>query len=272
MIAIMYYFKERNLMRHNNLNLGILVFIAVFVKCLFTGYEYITTTLIMMMVPFVFYHMLRGLCMRAFISGALIAILSSCVAILLSFTILSIQIGSVEGSFMKGVEHIGFALEKRTYGDPDNFTGIDAASLKSHTTDVVKKYLLGSFFGSGQFPPTSVPIISSIVPKVRYLYLMFLFVMASVLLYVLRIRYADKGKDKSILALVLATWFSLLAPLSWFVIFKAHSFIHTHMNYIVWQMPFTLFGFALCGLILETALTGRRQPALDSEKIIAGAQ
>ena len=38
--------------------------------------------------------------------------------------------------------------------------------------------------------------------------------------------------------LVLATWFSILAPFSWYIIFKAHSFIHMHMNFIVWQMPF----------------------------------
>ena len=50
-------------------------------------------------------------------------------------------------------------------------------------------------------------------------------------------------------ALSIATWFSILAPLSWFVIFKGHSYIHTHMNYITWHMPFTLLGFALFGLV-----------------------
>ena len=49
------------------------------------------------------------------------------------------------------------------------------------------------------------------------------------------------------IALICATWFSILAPLSWFVIFKAHSYIHTHMSFLLWQMPFTLFGFAVFG-------------------------
>lgn len=258
MVVIMYYFKKRNLVRHSNINFGILVFITVFVKCLFTGYEFITTTLIMMMVPFIYYCILRGLSIRNFISGSLIAIFSSCLAILLSFTILCIQIGSVKGSFSKGIDHLIYSLEKRTYGDPNTLPSVYTASLESHTTDVVKTYLMGSFFGPEKYLPTSIPIISVIVPKARYLYLIFLFAMASVLLYVLRIRYSDKGKDKSNLALILATWFSLLAPLSWFVIFKAHSFIHTHLDYITWQMPFTLFGFTLCGLLLETTLTVRR--------------
>lgn len=266
MVVIMYYFKKRNPARHNNIIFGILVFIAVLVKCLFTGYEYITTTLIMMMVPYVFYYILRKFSIRYFISVSLMAIFSSCLAILLSFIILCIQIGSVEGSFLKGIDHIEYVLEKRTYGDPINFPSVYANSLKSHTTDVVKTYLLGSYFGPEKYLPTSVPIIPSMLTMVRYLYLIFLFAMASVLLYVFRKRNSDKLKVKCNLALILATWFSLLAPLSWFVIFKAHSAIHRHMNYIVWQMPFTLFGFALCGLLVKTALTVRRPSSLNLQK------
>jgi hypothetical protein len=52
------------------------------------------------------------------------------------------------------------------------------------------------------------------------------------------------------LALMSATWYSILAPLSWYVLFKPHSFIHTHVNTMAWQMPFTLLGFALCGLVI----------------------
>jgi hypothetical protein len=59
-------------------------------------------------------------------------------------------------------------------------------------------------------------------------------------------------------------WFSLLAPLSWFVIFKAHSYIHTHMNFIVWQMPFTFFGFAACGLLVERFFAHRPSSNIGS--------
>ena len=62
------------------------------------------------------------------------------------------------------------------------------------------------------------------------------------------------------IALILTTWFSILAPLSWFVIFKAHSYIHTHMSFLLWQMPFTLFGFAVFGAVVIAWTKG------DSEK------
>ena len=53
-------------------------------------------------------------------------------------------------------------------------------------------------------------------------------------------------------ALVATTWFSLLSPLSWYIIFKSLAFLHTHMNYLPWHMPFTILGFGLCGYIVET--------------------
>jgi hypothetical protein len=43
-----------------------------------------------------------------------------------------------------------------------------------------------------------------------------------------------------------------LAPLTWTMIFRDHSFIHTHMNAIVWQMPFTFFGLTLCAVAAGT--------------------
>ncbi len=49
---------------------------------------------------------------------------------------------------------------------------------------------------------------------------------------------------------------SVLAPLSWFVIFKAHSYLHAHLNFIVWQLPFAILGFAMCGAILQSVRPG----------------
>jgi len=60
-----------------------------------------------------------------------------------------------------------------------------------------------------------------------------------------------EGSINKLTALSLALWFSLLAPLSWMVIFKGHSYIHTHMNFITWHMPFTILGFGLMGAFLS---------------------
>ena len=61
------------------------------------------------------------------------------------------------------------------------------------------------------------------------------------------------------IALIWTTWFSILAPLSWYVIFKAHSYIHTHMSFLLWQMPFMFFGFAVFGAAVMAWIKGNGQ-------------
>jgi hypothetical protein len=63
------------------------------------------------------------------------------------------------------------------------------------------------------------------------------------------------------------TWFSLLAPLSWFVIFKGHSFIHTHMNAITWHMPFMFLGFALVGYVATLSIQILKVKISDRYKV-----
>ena len=60
--VIMYYLKFKWLqMNISRSTFGVLVFITIFIKCLFNGYEYISTTLVMMVVPFVYYSIVNGL-------------------------------------------------------------------------------------------------------------------------------------------------------------------------------------------------------------------
>jgi len=256
MVVAIHYLKRNNASTNSQLiTFGILVFITIFIKCLFNGYEYITTTLIMMMVPFVYYSILNKLSFRRFFRGLITAALGSCLAILLSFSILCFQIASIKGNLLDGVNHIVYSLQKRTHADSHNFPSIYASSLESSTTTVVVKYLKGTFFDANNYLSSSNPFVRRLLFKIRYLYLIFLFLIMSVFLYSRRNRYVSEKEGQSCLALIFATWFSILAPLSWFIVFKAHSYIHTHMNYIVWQMPFIFFGFAVCGLAVKSVLS-----------------
>lgn len=82
---------------------------------------------------------------------------------------------------------------------------------------------------------------------VRFAQLIAAFGVATLLLIGIGLR--DTPERRVSLGLIAATWFSLLAPLSWFVIFKAHSHIHVGMNQIAWHMPYVLFGFAIVGRV-----------------------
>jgi hypothetical protein len=259
MAVVMYYLKSRPAHRHRRF--GLLVFTAVFAKCVFTGYEYITTTLIMVMVPFVYYGMRDRWSFRELKRGLLTVVFSSSLAVLLSLAILCIQIASVEGSILEGADHIWYSLQKRTVADTRDWELDHDAGLELNVVSVVGEYLTGTYFNVGDYSETSKPFAGRFVSQIRYWHLVCLFGIVSVFLHALRRRHPDEEKPQSDMAFVSATWFSVLAPLSWFAIFMSHSYVHTHMDFIVWQMPFTLFGFALCGLVLSRTLDpGFRNP------------
>ena len=253
--VVMHYLGfKREAMNIKPFTFGVMVFITVFIKCLFTGYEYITTTLVMMIVPLVYYGVLKGWNFRKFLTGLFAAAFGSCLAILLTFVILCFQVASVKGSFRDGVNQIVYCFAKRTYANPNDFPAEYTASLESGTIRVVARYLKGTFFDANNYLSCSNKFVSLYLLKVHYLYLILLFMTMSGALYFLRNRYVSEEEKRKHLALIIATWFSILAPLSWFIIFKAHSYIHTHMNFIVWQMPFVFFGFAVCGLVVKSLL------------------
>ena len=244
MIVVMYYLKRHSVPANRQfLKFGVLIFISVFIKCFINGFEYITTTLIMMMVPCVYYAILDKWSRQQCVKWTLAAGLGSGVAIFFGLIMLCFQIGAVKGGFMDGFDHVIWSFGKRTYGEAQNFPPIYAASLEAGTIGVVITYMNGVFFDLNNYLPDTNPFISNVLLKVRYFYLIVLFMGMSVLVF-LRIREEQRQRT---MALIWTMWFSILAPLSWYVIFKAHSYIHTHMSFLLWQMPFTLFGFAVLG-------------------------
>jgi hypothetical protein len=256
MAVVMHYLRHNRAPTKRQLvRFGILIAIVVFIKCLINGYEYISTTLIMMMVPFVYYSLLDKLSLRRFGLGLFYAALGSGIAILLSFSILFFQIASVTGKLQDGVDHVIYALQKRTYADSNKFPAQYAPSYEANPIVVIAIYLKGTFFNANNYISTSNPLISRFIFHFRYLYLIILLLIMSVYMYFRRNSGVTEKKRQKSLALITTTWFSLLAPLSWFIIFKAHSFIHTHMNHLVWQMPFTLFCFAVFGVFIQKIIS-----------------
>lgn len=246
--AVMHYLRFRRDSDFKPFALDVTVFIVVFIKCFFNGYEYITTALVMMSVPILYYGVLKKLSWQKFLSTFVRVALSSCLAILVTFFILCVQIGSVKGSLKDGVHHIVYAFAVRTHANPNEFRDVYTSSLQAGTFAVLSPYLKGTFFD-----PNVYLTRSRFLPRIHYYRLIIIFALSSGMAVALT-KNANRDERRKTYSLILATWFSILAPLSWFVIFKAHSYIHTHMNFIVWQMPFVLFGFAVCGLVVEASL------------------
>ena len=160
---------------------------------------------------------------------------------------------------MDGVEHVIWSFGKRTYGEAEDFPPVYAASLNAGTLSVVITYMNGIFFDLNNYLSQANSFVSNFLLKVRYYYLIVLFVVMSALLFLRSNKGILVEQRRHYTALIWTTWFSILAPLSWFVIFKAHSYIHTHMSFLLWQMPFTLFGFAVLGSTVIAWTKGTKQ-------------
>lgn len=229
----------------------LLVYTAVLIKCFLNGYEYITTTLIMMVTPYIYYWVVEGWKFKCLVKRILVAGITSTIAVLSSTIVLATQIAAVKGGLKSGLHHIFvYSVGKRTHGDASSYPEVYANSLKTDVLTVIKKYLNGFIFDFSQKD-------INLHLKIKYQTVIIIFAFFS-LFTLLFYFYFRKSKSfelsdsiNKLLALTLAVWFSFLAPLSWMVVFKGHAYIHTHMNFITWHMPFAVLGFGLIGSFLS---------------------
>jgi len=222
-------------------------FFASLIKVLINGFEIVTTTLVMATVPLVYYS-IRD---RWGWSLSLVRLLKTGLALIASvvsgLVILTIQIVAHNGSLANAISYITETINRRATGDAQNYTGIYAESLSVSFFDVIWKYLETRAF-TIRFMQSEWEIL--------YLHLVILFFIFTVLFVLKRnfgnTRLVSTRGD----ALVMTTWYSILAPLSWFILFKPNAYIHTFLYPMVWHMPFVLFGFALSAYVLQDMFAG----------------
>lgn len=233
---------------------------AVFAKCLLNGYEYITTTLVMMAVPGTYCALRDRVGVRAWLARMAWLGLGAAAAILASVAILVAQVAVLGGSVRFGLRHLAFKFAVRTDVALDDLPPSYAASLSASHWSVLETYLRLPYYDfRGRWPAFDAWLPDAVL-ALPYGVLLILFAAASLLVARLARGEPDRASARRHAALVWTTWFSLLAPLSWILLFKAHSYEHTHMNGIVWQMPFSLLGFAVVGVAarLSARRLGRR--------------
>ena len=248
-LASIYHLEKK---AHTNRAL-LLVYATVFIKCLFNGYEYITTTLLMLVTPYIYYWQVEYWNFKHFVKRLLVVGGTAMVAVLSTTIILAIQISAVKGGLKAGFYHIFvYSVGKRTHGNAAGYPEVYANSLKTDVATVIKKYLNGFIFDFNQILTTSNPYL-----RIKYQTIIIIFGFFSFLIllcyFILKKGkwYQLTGPIKKLVALVLTLWFSFFAPLSWMIIFKGHAYIHTHMNFITWHMPFTILGFGLMGAFVS---------------------
>ena len=194
---------------------SICCFFSFLIKDL-TGFEYISTVVLFASAPFFVNFFWQKKCedrWKMVKQGLVICMIAIGAFGVSLFFVASRIDGSLEEKLEVFYKH-GF--QRRGHGDPVDFDAAIAPSLAAKTSEVVQSYVEGWHTGVlWGIPPTEgFPIL--LVMGTLSLFLLFLFNSP--------IRWMSLG-----LFLVF-----LAAPLSWFVLGKAHSYVHRHMNYVLW--------------------------------------
>lgn len=126
----------------------------------------------------------------------------------------------------------------RTHGNPEEYVDIAIYnSLSVRVLDVIKEYLNG----------TALELSYSHGKYIHATFgdLVLIFITVTVCSFIYKYKCRRAESSAKLMGLIAATWVAMLAPLSWFILAKGHSQVHTHLNYFLWHLPFTIFGSAL---------------------------
>jgi hypothetical protein len=236
--------RQNDPARYNYKKLFLLIFIAVFLKCFFTGYEYISASVLGIIPPMVYYFIIgkekyKKVFILFFKSG-----IAAVLAIIFSLAILLVQIRSLMGSFEAGIQHIVYSYIKRsTFSVPGAETNIYPSNLSA----ILKVYLDGSAFDLD---------IHTFHIRVSFLSVIVIMLVSILIIY----RFKSTHNRVINKSLIYSSIISVIAPLSWFFIFKQHAYAHTHLDFIVWYIPFLPYTFLIIGqaasLILSRIFSG----------------
>jgi len=230
-----------------------ILFLAALLKTFVSGFDLTTTVLVMATVPYIYHAIKESWNCKIFLWRFFKASIALVAGTLTGIGILLIQIAvNVGGGLTTAYQYILNRFTSHMNGDYEYFYNTGPVKPIG-IMDVLPKYLL--------MPAINVQIQTTTY-QVLYWHLIVVFALFTLIFILMHLKNGHLEFSRKSLAILVTTWYSLLAPLSWYVIFRPHSFIHTHVNTMAWQMPFTLFGFALCGYVItELVLRFRKEKA-----------
>lgn len=215
LLAAMIYIEQRKALRI------ILLFgiaFAVFVKSL-AGYEYLSTITLFACSVFVVAPFFKPQEQKT--SGNLTMFFLVFVACVVGFIGALLVHASMRGdTVLSGLQSIyDYDVKRRTYGDPSLFDPVYKASLEISPFSVVKTYVI-------TWGTTLVMWLPG-----AWFRLLLVFSLGGLVYKFLR-KHPSRQRDAVLLA------FFFIVPVSWFVLAKGHSYIHTHLNYVLWYFGF----------------------------------
>ncbi len=222
LLIVCFYVYKYNF-NNKNLIFYILFIISLLIK-FSVGYEYISTIMIAYTLPIFYFAISRQWTLKKFLKCFFITSALCILSFLITLTIHIMALGSAE--------HIVYSFFKRTsniYRDNKEII------YNNGILAILDLYLNKNGYS---FPYINVVIVLILVIVLRFVF------DKKQNLFGFEIEY------KKYLGLLLCTIISFFGAISYQIIFRQHSFVHTHLNYITFFMPFLFLVYIL--ILLKT--------------------
>ncbi len=236
--------EESNISQNLSKSFYGFIFLMIYLKSL-SGFEYLSTIFISLGIPFIYFYFKNNWKFKELFKRLLYIYISAFAAFFISVFTFLLQKKLILGSFEQAFLMLVQIVQYRTYGNSDNYTNpLIKKSLESNIEEVILKYWDGNIFD-----------LQSIFGKFQFITfreIILLFIIIVLIYIILNFKNMLKDKfSKEQKSLLYVTIISSLAPLSWYVLAKAHSYVHTHMNHILWYLPLLLLIFIFIGLTVS---------------------
>lgn len=194
-----------------------LIMASMFVKCV-CGYEYISSITLLACSPAVLGPFFKG-SSRPDIRQALIVFALCVTGFLAAFLLHASMRG--ETLYKGAISIYQEDVRRRTYADPAEFNDNPriVESLKVSPVRVVKTYITD----------WSTPLVPG-VPGKAFKYM--------ILMVVVGLWFKKISRHKTYHRDLALVFYMAVIPLSWYVLAKGHSYLHTHLNYVLWYFGF----------------------------------
>jgi hypothetical protein len=257
------------------LTMGVALFVAFLVKFL-CGYEYLTTIALSACVPLAYYTVQY----RFGVKRGLLQLMTCGISMSLAFLVaLSLHARLLSTDSDTPFNDIVLVAKKRLSTqntpslaflkeackderNPEECQNIIEQSLMSNRFLVTAKYFAMPHFipwiDRATWNPSdkaalkevrdnpTLKSIQSAISRISFQSAFFLAsIAASIVTFLLFNFFVCRAAYKRMDSLSAGLLMSLLAPLSWFFLVKGHSYIHYHMNYVLWYLLYVPFGMLL---------------------------
>ncbi len=233
---------------NQNRRLAIVAFLTLLVRFL-AGYEFVTVTAAMALAPVLYDSIRNTQRLRVFLSRLGLLVGAALAALIVSLAVLTLQITAETGSARNVVNHIRFAIGRRASGDPRKFPPVYADALKANAFGVLRGYLLDPV--DRQADRKRLAPLRWLLSRRQGEILVCVILAAG--WAAIRTPWLPADRRFGPLALAAATLCVLSGILAWLVIFKAHSFIHVHVNPLMFHLLYLPLGAALVSLAVKDA-------------------